>query len=131
MLEFSDEKVVGTVTIEVPFTEQDIENVIVTAFEGGTDYWMGLIRKKDQFDAKPKDEPISTWITKLLLEGQEVEVCDIEDRSERWVLTLQKILAGIAKNAKERPDNAYKENWDADDADCIIQYALFGEMVYG
>lgn len=130
-LEFSDEKIIGTVTIVQNITEEDFSNLIVGAFEGGTSSWMGLIRKTEQFADKPKDEPVSTWVTKLLLEGQGIEVCDIEDRSTRWTLTLPMVLLGIAKNAKERPEHTDMEYWDADDYDCIIQYALFDELVYG
>jgi len=132
MMEFNDTDVVKELVIEIKleFTASDIDNLIVTAFEGGTDYWAGIIYKKEQFSLKPKGVPTAQWITKLLLEGQDVELCDIEDRSERWVLSLQKLMDGIALNAKERPEHIDKDNWDAEDADCIMQYALFGEIVY-
>jgi hypothetical protein len=44
---------------------------------------------------------------------------------------LNGILKGIAQNAKERAWDADHRNGDATTADAIIQYAMFGEIVYG
>ncbi len=129
MLEFSD-KVIGTVTVQKQITESDIENIVVTAFEGGCNYWMGLIRTKEWED-KPKNEPLSTWATKLLIEGKTIKLYDIEDDEEGWELTLEKVLKGIELNVVNRPFDCDLEDFDAYTADCIIQYALFGEIVYG
>jgi len=131
MLEFSSEKVVGKVTIEVDITEENIENIIVTALEGGCNYWLGIICKKAQFADKPKGEPTATWVTKLLLEGQEIECFDVEDTTEpHWTLTLEKLLKGITLHVEERPEFIDIDDWDADNADCAIQCALFGKLVY-
>jgi hypothetical protein len=129
MLEFSD-KVIGTVTVQKQITESDIENIVVTAFEGGCNYWMGLIRTKEWED-KPKNEPLGTWATKLLIEGKTIKLYDIEDDEEGWELTLEKVLKGIELNVVNRPFDCDLEDFDAYTADCIIQYALFGEIVYG
>ena len=130
MLEFSDEVVIGKVNIQVDITENDIENVVVGAIEGGCRYWMGIDNTKPEFKDKPKDEPLSTWCARLLLDGKTVELYDIEDKKEKFELTLVKLLEGLQQNATERPKHNDKENWDADDADCIFQYALFKEIVY-
>lgn len=131
MLEFSEKKVVGTITVPQEITESDIENIIVSAIEGGTNYWMGTDNSKPEFDDKPKDEPMSTWVTKLILEGQTVTFYDIEDEDEQWTLTLEKLLNGIKLNAINRKFDSDLENMDAITSDCIVQYALFNEVVYG
>ena len=131
MLKFTD-KVVGKAEFEV--TENDIENIIITSFEGGSNYWMGVDNSTKEWENKPEDEPISTWATKLILDGKKVKLFDIEetdDQDEEWNLTLDKILKGIGLNIKHRSFDADLENMDATTADCIIQYALFGEVVYG
>lgn len=129
MLEFSD-KVVGTVKVELPITEKDIENIIVTCFEGGSNYWMGL-NDIPNWEEKPKNEPISTWATKMLLDGKTIEFYDIEDSTEIWQLTKDKLIRGILLNCKNRPHDCDLENGDATTCDCIMQFALFGEVVYG
>lgn len=133
MLEFDKKKVVGTATIKKELTESDIENIIVTAFEGGSNYWMGLDNSSEDMQAKPNGEPYSTWSTKLILEGKSVKLFDIEesDDDSNWIITLDKLIKGFELNYVNRPHDNDLENGDATTADCILQYALFGEVVYG
>jgi len=133
MLEFSDDVVVGTIQIEKQITENDIDNIICSSFEGGSNYWMQLDNTTPEWKEKPKGEPLSTWATKLILEGKKVKVCDIEETEDdsKWIITLEKLLDGIKLNSVHRPFDADLENMDADTADCIVQYALFGKLVFG
>lgn len=129
MLKFTD-KIVGEVKIGI--TEKEIENIIVTSFEGGSSYWLGLDNSTEEWKGKPKNEPVSTWATKLILDGKNVKLFDIEDtEEEELILTLDKILKGIELNMKHRPFDADFENMDAITADCIMQFSLFDEVVYG
>lgn len=125
------ERVVGRISLDV--TESDIENIVVSSFEGGSNYWMGLDNTGEKWNSRPKCEPLSMWAVKILLEGGSVELYDIEDEDEdkRFTLTLEGLVKGIELNAIERPFAANKEQWDAGDADCILQYALFGKVVFG
>lgn len=131
MLEFSEKKVVGKVLIEVELTERDIETIVVTGFEGGIGYWSIIDNTGINFENKPSDEPTSTWSTKLLLEGKSVKLLDAEEPDEGWLLTLDKIIEGYRLNRIKRPFDADIDNGDATTADCIFQYGLFGELVYG
>lgn len=134
MLRFDNRKSVGTITIEKVVTEYDIESVIVTAFEGGSNYWMMLDREnKPEWEEKPKDEPVSTWATKLLIEGKSIKLCDAEETEDDsdWILTLEKLLKGIQMNTEKRPFDSNLDDMDATTADCIVQYALFGRIVFG
>lgn len=132
MLEFT-KKVVGTAKIELALTEEDIETIIVNGLEGGIGYWAGLDNTGEAWEAIPKDEPYSTWATKILLEGGTVKLYDVEDAEDDtdWTLTLDKIIKGFELNYKERPHDNDIENGDATTYDCIIQYAIFGEVVFG
>lgn len=133
MLEFSRKKVVGSVNIVKELTEADIETIIVNGFEGGIGYWGGVDNTGSLWADKPKGEPVSTWATKLILEGHSVKLYDVEeeDDDESWTLTLDKILKGYAQNFVERKFDNDIENGDATTYDCIIQYSIFGEVVYG
>lgn len=133
-MEFTD-KVVGTATIEIPLTERDIETIMVTALEGGIGYWAMLDNTGSLWEEKPKDEPISTWATKILLDGKSIKLIDEEDddgheRTEHN-LTLNMLIKGYTQNAKERPHDSSIDDGDIITADCIVQYALFDEIVYG
>lgn len=133
LLEFSKEKVVGTVTISINITESDIENILVTALEGGCDYWMDIKTTGEQWEDRPKGKdgvPISQWATKLMLEGKSVIVFDNEDPSKLMQLDLSMLMKGMELNRTNRAHDCDLDNMDVITADCIIQYALFGEIVY-
>jgi hypothetical protein len=136
-IKFTD-NVVGTGVVNV--TENDVEGIIVGALEGGSNYWMGLDNTKAEWAVKPKGVPLSTWTTHLLITGHSVYVFDNEEYLsgdgkgeplELFELTLTKLLNGIELNRQQRPKYAVIENMDASDYDCIIQYALFGEVKFG
>lgn len=132
MLKFDKETVVGVAKVEKQINEYDVSTIIITGFEGGCSYWMGVDNTKPEWKGKPKDEPLSTWATKILVEGGTLYLYEVEDsESEVLELTLNKLLDGIAMNVKERPHDSDLENGDATTADCIIQYAVFGKLVYG
>lgn len=131
MLEFSEKTIVGTVQIEKHLTENDIETIVVTGLEGGIGYWACLDNTGAEWDAKPKGEPLSTWATKLLLDGKAIRLIDEEDDEEIFELTLEKIVEGFRLNYIKRPHDNDLENGDVTTSDCIIQYGLFGEIVYG
>lgn len=130
---FDEKKVVGTAVIKKDITESDIENIIVTSFEGGSNSWMGLDNSSEEMKAKPKGEPWSTWCARLLLDGKSIKLYDvtgeIEDDSE-WVLTLEKLIKGFQMNCEQRPFDCDLEQGDAITSDCIVQYALFNELVF-
>lgn len=131
MLKFSKEKVVGKALIEVEITENDISTIVITGFEGGIGYWSIIDNVGEEWDEKPKDEPTATWGTKLLLEGKSIRLIDVDDENEVWLLTLDKIIEGYRLNSIHRPFDSDLENGDVTTADCIIQYGLFGKLVYG
>lgn len=126
---FTDD-VIATVKIQMEITQQDIADIIITSFEGGSNYWMGLDNTQPEFENKPKDVSLSEWTASLLLDKKVIHLYDIEDEDERWILTLDKLIKGIQQNAIERPYNFNTEVWDAEDTDYIIQYALFDKIVY-
>lgn len=127
MLKFTD-KVVGVAKVERHLTEQDVESIMVGGIEGGIGYWAGLDNEDWE---RPKGEPLSMWATKLLLDGKEVKFYDVEDDEERWSLTLEKLVKGYALNAEKRSWDSSLEDGDSDTYDAIIQFALFGKIVYG
>lgn len=130
LMEFSDKKVVGVAKVEIGLTENDIENIMVTALEGGIGYWACLNNTGDKWEDKPKLVPSSQWATKLLLEGKSVQLID-EEEEKKLSLTLEMLIKGFAQNFKERPWDNDINNGDSITASCIIQYALFNELVYG
>jgi hypothetical protein len=130
LMEFDKEKIVGVAKVEMPLTEYDIDNIMVSAIEGGIGYWACLVNNTPEWADKPKNIASSQWATKLLLEGNKVLFEDEED-GKKLTLTLDKLIKGFEKNFKERPWDNDLEKGDANTSDCIVQYSLFGEVVYG
>lgn len=113
-----------TFAVETKVTAEAIENVVVTALECQSCYWVGIDNTTPEWENEPDDIPVSQYATQLLLEGKSVTLYDIEDESETWELTLQKLLKGFGL--------AMTQSYDIEDeADAVLQFALFGEIVYG
>ena len=127
---FPHDKIVGHFIKKVSVTANDVETIIVNALEGGSDYWCG-IEETNIIQLKPKGIPYSTWIANALIEGESVMFYDIEDDEEKFTLTLDKLIKGIELNAQNRSYDSDIHEGDASTADCILQFALFGELVYG
>jgi hypothetical protein len=122
---------------EIP--RQVIENVFVTALEGGSNYWYFL--NKDAIDAirkavpKDVDPYLSTAISKAILDhGVEVPVSDVEDEeSVLGVISLKTInerLTALAndKSYKWAFDAEMKEEGDAESSDVWFQYMAMGQV---
>ena len=119
------------VEIRVELTQENIDDIMVTALEGGITYWCS--------EASPEcGELLKEYPSEQISRGGALLLYDFEEEAYRR-LDLEKFLKGF----KLWVDNAGDEygaiedgkvdccNIDADCADAIIQYALFGEVIYG
>ena len=112
-------------------TQQDIDDIMVAALEGGINYWAG--------EAEVVEEKrVADWGHEQIARGGVLVIHDIEDPGETWELTLEKFLNGFKLWVEHGGDEygAIKDgkvdccNIDADCADAIVQYALFGELTF-
>lgn len=102
----------------------------------------------EEFENAPEEETVSETTSRLLKEGKTITLID-EEEDEKHELTLEKLLAGIKLylEDKQRPYNILADDLnsagyskgtyeldccmiDADVADMIVQYAVFGEVVF-
>lgn len=122
--------------ITVYLTQQDIDDIMVSAFEGGINYWCRRVVVQGDYLGKYASEQISHG-GKLAIWLDE----PFEDDKTCYVLDRDKFLAGF-KLWIESDGDSYDTIDDSDgsvdcgqiDAICadeIIQYALFGEVVFG
>lgn len=119
------------VTIEV--TGQNIENIVITALEGSIGYWCKFLNDTKEYDEIKQEQPdlcFSEIATAMLLNNIPLKLYDEEEKKE-YDLTLQKLIDGIRLNHENRRWDNDLENMDATTADCIFQYALFGDVIYG
>lgn len=127
------------ISFRVIVTPEDIDDIMVSALEGSMSYWANRTNV-------PKEKRVAEWGYEQIARGGELHIHVVEpfdqNGTEWYVLTKEKFLKGLEKYLKEpkysdclefvnhelRIDTCYI---DAGVADCIIQYALFGEIVYG
>ena len=129
-----------TITINQEIKREVLEDIFVTALEGGSNYWYYLSDEATKLirDAVPKSEDtyLSTAILKAIERGVEVPINDAEDEDEVIgtisLKTMQDRLQKLSRSANSDALMAHiKEEGDADTADVVLQYLAFGEIVYG
>jgi hypothetical protein len=129
-----------TVEVTLKISTEVLEDIFVTALEGGSNYWYFLSEDavKKIRDAVPKSEDpyLSTSILKAILKGVEVPINDAENEEDViGEISLKTMLNRLQKLADSKNNSALINhidgNGDADTADIILQYLAFGEIVYG
>lgn len=130
------------VVTKTRITEEEISAVVVTAMEGGSNYWYFVDTKESKgLPPKKNDGSISDCLTmrisKALAEDPNfsMPVRDIENREDvLGVLSQESMKKAFEIAAKEYPrafQNIMTDNGDAEDADIIFQLAVMGELVFG
>lgn len=113
------------VTISLKVTDEDVDDIMVTALEGGITHWC--------YQAEPVGEYLGDYVSSQLAKGGSIT---LHTEDGKYVLTREDLLNGLARRIQESPkiieDGGIDTGYiDADEADRIIQYAVFGKLVYG
>ena len=118
------------VTRKVKLTDEDIDDIVCTALEGGITYWCS---SAEVVGGKYLGEYASDQISR----GGSLRLYDAEE-DKSYELTKYKFVTGFALACRDGYlDEAFDGDGfdtgeiDAELADVIVQYALFGEVVYG
>lgn len=115
------------ITRKFEVTEEDINHLMVAAFEGGINYWCGRVEIVDD----PADKDCAS---EIIAHGGTLRLYDAET-DDTWLMKRDNVLNGIKIMLEdERFFTSFDdlmENHDADTADAIVQYALFEEIVFG
>lgn len=119
-----------------------LENIFVTALEGGSNYWYTIPSKevKKIRKAVPKtDEPALSMAMFMAIFDKDVEVAihDVEN-PEECLGTLSRASIMESLNALADNENFRRfweaelnEDGDGDTSDAIFQYLVMGEIVFG
>lgn len=138
-------------TIHVKITEEELSDLIGDALDG-SDYWIGRIRAVEK--DKEETKKYKTW-SECIVHNLRIMILDIET-DEAYELSRTAFLEGIGKYIlafgkdlctaeeesicmrKDKPEEIMKTdhvldtgNIDANIADSMLQFGLFGELVYG
>ena len=116
--------------LTIELSNEDINDLMACALEGGINYWCGQVRVKDipkEFEGKYE------YASEVIALGGVLELHDAES-DDKWELTLEKFFHGVKLTCEDVgfiSGQDLMENHDADTADAIIQLALFNEIVFG
>lgn len=125
-----DEKVFSVkAEINVKLTQQDIDDIMSCALDGGITYWC--------HKAEVVGEYLGEYASDQISRGGSLKLYDMESGEKYW-LDLEKFLKGFKLWVENGCDeyNAVQDGEvdccqiDAACADEIVQYAIFGELMY-
>lgn len=108
-----------TIKTTTTVTQEQIDDVVCTALEGGITYWCNRAKVKDD------DYKGAEWAHEVVTRGGVLVLHDTEEEID-YELDIKKLLKGFSLVKSFDFDQ-----YDAADADSIIQSALFGEVIYG
>ncbi len=118
-------------------TKELQSDLIITALEGGSNYWYLIKENGSNLVTKYKSKHtpcFSEAFYKAIDKGETIPVHDIENGDELGEINKKSIkLASqiLLKEYKHVFANIISENYDANDADIWFQLAVMGEVIYG
>tara|TARA_R110000824_G_scaffold284376_1_gene472652 strand:+ start:205 stop:594 length:390 start_codon:yes stop_codon:yes gene_type:complete len=116
-------------------SDELIEDILCSAFEGGITYWANNVSCEDNKDMKKVGGWKDTYLTKTKKKDAVMFIHTIE--GEKVKITKKSIIDALQKmdtpeyNYTKALNRILSEQCDADDADIVVQTACFGEVVYG
>lgn len=103
--------------------DSDMDDVLVTAFEGGINYWCNKVKVIND------DYKGGEYASNVVSRGGELELDVDESTPVRLNKTKLHTALHLYKDKFGKPFDI--ETHDAGDADVLVQLAVFGEVVYG
>ena len=125
----------NTITRTVEISDELIENILCSAFEGGITYWANNVSCHNREDMKKVGGWKHKYLTKTKLKDAKLIIHTIDGGevaiTEKSIIdALQKMDSPKYKYTKAL-SRILKWEYDSDDADIVVQTACFGEVVYG
>ena len=129
------------IKINQTISREILEDIFVTALEGGSNYWYYLpdysVKLIRSAVSKEQDPFLSTAVLKAILDHDvKVAINDAENEDEVvGIITrdlIQPRLQLLSDSKLKWALQAHmNEEGDADSADIVFQYLAMGEVVYG
>lgn len=122
--------VVGKAVVEIEITEQQLSDMLCSAFEGGVNYWCSevspAVGENRNYTGHLSDAIARGDVTKIAVadsEGEDVHTITRDDLINAFGL--------LSKKVPHQFKYWLDDNSDASTADCWFQLAVFGEVIYG
>ena len=106
----------------IEVTDDHLDSILVGCFEGGSNYWINEIKvAKDDYKGKK-------YSSECVSAGGELYITTNEGK---YLLTKHSLIHGLQQYLDESKHKNWPDGGDSMTDDCILQYALFEEIVYG
>ena len=118
-------KILGKVKKVIDVTSDDLDEILVGAFEGGSSYWADIVEVVDG------DYKGGKFASDVISRGGELIIHTNDGEGHK--LTQAKLINGIQIYVDNKRKNFPFNDTQPDRMtyDNMLQYALFGELVYG
>lgn len=122
-------------TKTIGLTEEDLNDILCACIEGGSNYWAQIQNYGEQWDEVeielPEWHTIEDHIMAMWHNDYDLVIRDVEE-DELHYISFKRFLDAIQSVINDG-------TWTTDDVcdvdgyvgDCIMQYATFGEVIYG
>ncbi len=105
----------------------DYADLFVAAIEGGINYWAEVETYRHWFaDLENSGDPGQDYAKAIIIEDETRTAFTVDSRSENWHTAVAKAADYFGMSVA-----AFIEDHDAGSGDVVMQFALFGEVVYG
>jgi len=127
---------INIINRRLEISDELIESLLCSAFEGGSTYWADNVSCEDREDMLK----VGGWKHEYLTKTKKKDaVMYIRDgyTEEKHAITKKSIIDALQKmddpkyKHTKALDRILNQTYDAWDADCVLQMACFGEVVYG
>ena len=127
------------ITIKREMDYDSFENLIVTALEGGSNYWYMLDLENSVGIRRSKDDqrPMTIRIAAALYNDKSAAVIVLDTEDEEEVLgkltyhSVRKVLENFPSDHQWALDNVLNGDYDANDADVVFQVLVMDDVVFG
>lgn len=135
-----------TVTIPVEIKLEDIVSLLVSAMEGGSNYWIdevtlniGDLKREDFTNQNGKYHELyklayeSVFYAAILVPECSWDIMDAEDDNKKHTLSRSSFENGLKVMSEKYPhhfNDILAENSDAITGDVFLQCCLFGDVLY-
>lgn len=112
-----------------------IDSLIVTALEGGSNYWYFIPKTNIEAPKNFKrDDSILYDFLDKVYQGASLPIHDAENEQLLGNLTMERIKSGLSllsKDYSSQFSDLLNESWDAETADTFFQLAIMGKVIFG
>ena len=117
---------IRTINVRHEISDDLIESLLCSAFEGGITYWANNVSCEDKEDMKK----IGGWKHEYLTKTKKKDAGRVEITKKSIIDALQK-MDYKENGCTKALQRILNEQYDSDDADLLVQMACFGKVIYG